>query len=97
MATPILLVSDDCGAASWAKRKVGNVTFHGNKEAKCSNKSNRFVNLYEFHLKCYGIKLNSMHGCSRKRCRDMSVQLMMVQMLSLRRWEAVPLHTLAQF
>lgn len=88
--TPVLLLPDHYEAAWEDERKIGkNATFHANKEAKHSNKSSRFVNLYEFHLKCYGIKLNPMHGCSRRSCRDISVQLMMVQTLSDRSWKTL--------
>lgn len=72
------------------ERGGGNETFHANKEAKHSNKSSRFVNLYKFYLKCYGIKLNPMHGCSRRSCRDISVELMMVHTLPDRSWETLP-------
>lgn len=85
----------------WSLReKGGNATFQGNKEAKSSKKkkkSNAFVNLYEFHLNCYGIKLNPMHGCSWKSCRDISVLLMVAPTPSRRGWEAVPLRTSARF
>lgn len=95
--TPVLLLPDHYEVAWWAEKKRGkNSTFHAYKEAKRSNKSNRFVNLHEFHLKCYRIKLNPMHGCSRRSCRDISVQLMM-QTLSHRSWETLPLVLFTQF
>lgn len=53
--------------------------------------SNAFVNLYEFHLNCYGMKLNPMHGCSGKSCRGISVQLMVVQTPSRRGWGGLSL------
>lgn len=91
--TPTFLVPDH----REAERRGEMQRFRVIKRQRAAKKSNAFVNLYEFHLKCYGIKLNPMHGCSGKSCRDISVQLMVVQTASRRGWEAVPLRTFTRF